>query len=188
MSTGYQIREQNGVYFLTLQVIEWVDVFTRAVYKDIIVENLSYCCQHKGLEIFAFVIMSNHVHLIARSNTNNLSGTLRDFKSYTSKEMIKVVESEQESRRHWMLLLFSKAASKNERNSNYQFWTQDNHAEQIWSNSFAASKIDYIHQNPVRSKIVYRAEDYMYSSARNYAGLESVLEVSILTRKWKTYG
>jgi REP element-mobilizing transposase RayT len=154
MSTGYQINEQDGVYYLTLQVVDWVDVFTRAIYRDLIIDNLKYCQQNKGLEFFAFVLMSNHLHLIVRSNTNNLSGTLRDFKSYTSKELIKQIETIPESRRDWMLSVFAKAARNNERNCNYQFWTHENHAEQIWSNSFLDTKIDYIHQNPVRAKIV----------------------------------
>jgi REP element-mobilizing transposase RayT len=131
--------------------------------------------------------MTNHIHLITRSHINNLSGTIRDFKSFTSKELLKQIELESESRREWMLEVFSKAARKHERNSQYQFWTHENHAEQLWSDDFISSKIEYIHQNPVRAGIVFKPEDFVYSSARNYAGMETVFDVTVITSKWKTY-
>lgn len=187
MPTGYQIKEQYALYFLTLQIVEWVDIFTRDKYKSLIIDNLQYCQNNKGLEIFAYVIMTNHIHIIARSNTGSLSDTIRDFKSYTSKELLKLIDSETESRRKWMLEIFSKAACKHERNSQYQIWTHENHAEQLWSNDFIASKLDYIHQNPVRAGFVSMPEDYLYSSARNYAEMVSVLKVTVIPRIWKTY-
>jgi REP element-mobilizing transposase RayT len=109
MSTGYQIKEQSALYHITLQVVYWVDVFTRSRYKDIIIENLTYCQQNKGLSIYAYVIMSNHIHLLVQSQTNNLSDTLRDFKSYTSKKLIESIANDTESRREWMLEQFFKA-------------------------------------------------------------------------------
>ncbi|HEY4786479.1 MAG TPA: transposase [Bacteroidales bacterium] len=187
MSTGYQIKVQDAPYYLTLQVVDWVDIFTRDVYKRLIIDNLRYCQQNKGFEVFAYVIMTNHIHIIVRSLTNNLSGTIRDFKSYTSKELLKQIALETESRRDWMLDIFSKAARQHERNSQFQLWSHENHAEQLWSNEFICEKIDYIHQNPVRAGIVSKPEDYIYSSARNYAGMEVVLDVVVLTRKWKTF-
>ena len=67
MSTGYQISDQEGLYYLTFQVVDWIDIFTRQVYRDIIIESFKYAIENKGLHLFAYVIMSNHVHLIAQS-------------------------------------------------------------------------------------------------------------------------
>ena len=106
MPTGYQIQDQERPYYLTLQVVEWVDIFTRKAYRDIIVDSLNFCIAHKQFEVYGYVIMSNHVHLIARSGNSNLSGTLRDFKSFTSKEILKSIESGTESRDTWMLSIF----------------------------------------------------------------------------------
>ena len=184
MSTGYQIADQEGAYYLTLQVVGWVDVFTRQIYRDIIIENLRYCQQNKGLTIFSYVIMSNHIHMLVQSQHANLSATIRDFKSYTSKLIIETIESGNESRREWMLKQFENAAKEHERNSKYQFWTHENHSEHIYTDKFVRQKLEYIHMNPVRSGIVKQPEDYVYSSASYYAGLESVLEVQILTTKW----
>ena len=87
-SIGYKISEKEGAYFLTLQIVGWVDIFTRKTYRDIAIESLIYCQHKKGLVIFAYVIMSNHIHLFARSSTGDLSGTLRDFKSFTTKRFL----------------------------------------------------------------------------------------------------
>ena len=186
MSTGYHVEDQSALHHQTLQVVYWIDIFTRSRYKEIIIENLKYCQENKGLVVFAYVIMSNHIHLLLRSETDNLSDTIRDFKSYTNKKIIESIENDTESRKEWMLFMFKRTAIKHKRNAVYQFWTHDNHAEYIYSEKFICQKLDYIHHNPVRAKIVQHPEDYLYSSARNYAGIDSMLKIEVLTTKWKT--
>lgn len=185
MSTGYKIIEQDKLYFVTLQVVRWVDIFTRESYRKIIVQNLEYCQLHKGLEIYAWVLMSNHLHALVRSGTDNLSGTLRDFKSFTSKKIIEEIALSTESRKDWMLNLFKDAANEHQRNSHHQFWTHENHAELIYSNKFIEQKLNYIHQNPVKAGIVSKPEDYVYSSAKNYAGEKGLISVIELPKLWK---
>jgi REP element-mobilizing transposase RayT len=180
MTTGYRIKEQDALYYLTLQVVDWVDIFTRPVYRDIVIDSLQHCIKQKGLQVFAYVIMSNHVHLIVQSSIGDLSGTIRDFKKYTAKRIIETAEVTPESRREWMLNQFRYNASKHQRNSRYQVWTHENHAIWLYSNNFIAEKIEYIHNNPVRAKIVQHPEDYIYSSARNYATLSAVLDIEVL--------
>lgn len=187
MSTGYQIKNQEGLYFLTFQVVNWIDVFTRKIYRDIIIENFKYCQENKGLQIFAYVIMSNHVHLIANSAEGKLSDTVRDFKKYTSRVIIETIKSINESRREWMLNQFSFAAKKHSRNQDYQFWTHENHAIELRTPDFIREKIEYTHNNPVRAGIVENPENYLYSSARNYADMENILDVIIIDLPWKTY-
>jgi REP element-mobilizing transposase RayT len=129
--------------------------------------------------------MTNHIHLIVRSNSDNLSGTLRDFKSYTSKELLTLISLQEESRQEWMLRIFSNAAYKHRRNSVFQFWSHENHAELLWSNEFIEEKLDYIHQNPVRTGIVLHPEEYLFSSARNYAGENGLLDVTLISKRWR---
>lgn len=179
MPTGYQIKNQEGCHYLTLQVVDWIDVFSRKIYRDILIDNLRYCQQNKGLEIFAFVIMSNHMHLVVRSRNGNLSDTIRDFKSFTSKQILNAINEENESRKEWMLTLFSLAAARHKRNSEFQFWTHENHAVELLSNKFINQKIDYIHQNPVRAGIVEQPEEYIYSSAGFYAGRGGLIELDV---------
>ncbi|GHT00586.1 transposase [Bacteroidia bacterium] len=176
MSTGYQISEQDELHYVTFQIVRWIDIFTRQVYRDIVIDSLKFCQQHKGLEIYAFVIMSNHIHLLIRSQEARLSDTIREFKSFTAKKILEAINTESESRKEWMLNLFEFSAKQHKRNEKYQIWTHENHAEIIYSNKFIDQKINYI-ENPVRAGIVERAEDYLYSSAKNQAGLPGVLEI-----------
>ena len=167
-------------------MVHWVDLFTRPVYRDIVIDSFRYAIEHKGFQLFAYVVMSNHVHLVAQSSSGNLSGTIRDIKKYTNKRIIDTIQAVPESRRDWMLSVFSHAATQHKRNTDYQVWTHENHAIILYSNDFTAEKINYIHQNPVRALLVQNPEDYLYSSARNYAGLSAVLEIELLSLPWKT--
>ena len=186
MSTGYKLSDKEGVYYLTFQIVGWVDIFTRKIYRDIVIESLKYCQQNKGLNLFAYVIMSNHIHLMAQSQHGDLSGFIRDFKNYTSKQFLEVVNSDIESRNDWMKIVFEYHAKLKSKQTN-QIWTHENHAELIYSQKFVEQKLTYIHNNPVKSGIVLNPEDYLYSSARNYAGLDSVIDVIVLDLGWKTY-
>jgi REP element-mobilizing transposase RayT len=166
MSTGYQIDDQYGMYFLTFTVVDWVDIFTRKVYRDIVIDSLNYCIKHKGLSVFRFVIMTNHVHLIAQSKAGKLSDTVRDIKKFTAHSLLQAIETEPESRREWLLYRFEWNAAQHKRNSKYQVWTHENHAISITTNEFYRQKLEYIHQNPIRAGWVEREEDYTYSSAK----------------------
>lgn len=178
MSNAYKIHKQHACYYLTMQVVKWVDVFTRPHYRNIVITSLNFCIAEKGLEVFAYVIMTNHVHILTRAANNNLSDVIRDFKRHTSRMLIKSMMSEPESRMKWMLDIFKMSASEHSRNTDYQVWTHENHAEEIYSPKFTLQKIKYIHDNPVRAGIVTKAEDYMYSSARNYSGKDSIINVT----------
>jgi REP element-mobilizing transposase RayT len=177
MSTGYQIVEQDALHYVTFQIVKWVDIFTRKVYRDIVIDSLKYCQSNKGLEIYAFVIMSNHIHILLRSDIGKLSDTIREFKSFTAKQILLAIDTESESRRDWMLNLFEFAAKQHKRNEKYQIWTHENHAELIYSDKFIIQKISYIHDNPVRAGIVENPEDYLYSSATDFAGKQCLLNI-----------
>ena len=116
MSSGYQIYDQSGTYFLTFLVVDWVDIFSRKKYRDVVVDSLNYCVEYKGLSITAWVIMTNHVHVIFQAKKNNLSEIVRDFKSHTAREILKQMEENDESRRIWMKHVFRFNAMKHSRN------------------------------------------------------------------------
>ncbi|RYE26221.1 MAG: transposase [Sphingobacteriales bacterium] len=182
MSTGgYKIWNKEGVHFVTFAVVEWVDVFTRKEYRDIFIDSIRHCQQAKGLKLYSWCLMSNHVHMVISSD-KGISEIMRDLKKFTSKQLIKAVtEHPQESRRDWMLQIFKLAGADNSRNVNYQFWRQDNQPKECYSKEFTLQKLEYIHNNPVAAGIVERAEDYLYSSARDYyGGGKGLLEVEIL--------
>lgn len=97
--------------------------------------------------------MSNHVHLIASAKNENLSEILRDFKKFTSKQIVTAIaKCETESRREWMLEIFKAHAEKNSHNVNYQFWRQDNQPKELFSSAFTVQKLEYVHDNPCNSR------------------------------------
>jgi REP element-mobilizing transposase RayT len=166
---GYKIRNQAEVHFISFAVVEWIDVFTRKEYRDIVIESIRFCQEEKGLLLHGWCIMSNHVHLIASAKNHDLSDILRDFKKFTSKKIITAIkENIQESRKDWMLTIFKEQGTSNSRNRNYQFWRQDNQPKELYAPEFTVQKLNYIHNNPVEAGLVEKPEDYLYSSARNY--------------------
>ncbi|MCM4166869.1 hypothetical protein KCTC52924_01723 [Arenibacter antarcticus] len=180
MKEGYIIREQEKAHFITATVVDWIDVFTRQLYRDIVIDSLKYCIENKGLILYGYVIMSNHIHMIIQSNDGKLSNLVRDFKKYTANKILDSIQNEPESRREWMLDSFKKATATHSRNKNYQFWQYGNHAEEIYSSKFMWSKLNYVHMNPVRAGIVERASQYRYSSASNYVESKGLVDVELV--------
>ena len=178
MSTKYKASTTEEAYFITITTVGWVDVFTRLNQKYILIEALRYCQIHKGLELYAYCIMSSHVHLLCKATDGFiLSSVIRDFKKFTAKRIIQSIIHEPESRREWMLPYFKKACEHLKRNQQYKVWQDGYHAELVITNSFIKQKVDYIHNNPLEDKIVTLPEDYYFSSARNYAELSNQLAI-----------
>ena len=158
MSRNYKFHNSEGLYFVSFAVVGWLDVFTRNEYKDLVLESLEFCQKNKGMEIHAWCIMTNHVHLIFRSIENQKPELLLgDFKRFTSRSVVKAIqENPKESRKEFLLDYFKKEAEKSSNTTNFQFWRHDN--------------------NPVEEGIVFRPEDYKYSSAPDYAGEKGLLD------------
>jgi REP element-mobilizing transposase RayT len=181
MSNKYRAREANAAYFVTLTITDWIDVFTRLRQKHLLINSLSYCKKEKGLEIYAYCIMTSHLHMLCKTQEGYmLSDIIRDFKKFTSKRIVNNLLEYPESRKEWMLRAFKQACKSLKRNQQYKVWQNGYHAEIAFSNRFIKQKMDYIHNNPVVDRIVEYPEDYLFSSARNYAGLDHELEVVVV--------
>lgn len=180
-TTSYRIKDETALYYLTFATVGWIDIFTRKRYKDIIVESLQYCQKEKGLELYSWVLMSNHIHLIVKAKEGyQLSAIIRDFKKFTSKQIIKSVQEEPESRKEWLLSIMLESGKQNSKKQTYQLWRNDNHPIELYHNEVINQKTEYIHNNPVAEGIVEKAEDYIYSSAKNSMGEEGLLTIEIL--------
>jgi REP element-mobilizing transposase RayT len=150
-------------------------VFTRYEYADLLVDSLIYCIRHKGLQIYAWCLMPSHLHMVCRTGEEKLlSDVLRDFKSFTAKEIIRGVEQNpEESRKEWLLYLFRHYAKGNRSGATYQFWQHHNHPIGLDSAAWIEEKITYIHQNPVQARIVDEPEHYAYSSAHPFSKIKT---------------
>lgn len=177
---GYKIRNQSATYFLTFTIVGWIDIFSRQVYRDIVLESMRYCQQNKGLKIGAYVIMTNHVHTIWTAENNNLSDVVRDFKTHTSKAISSAVITEKESRKEWLKYMFEFFGRRTNANQYFKVWTSNNHPEEIYSKEFLLTKLNYIHNNPVRAFLVSEPEHYLYSSASNYIKGKGLIDVDFL--------
>ncbi len=181
MSRNYKFHNQEFPYFVTFTVVNWIDVFTRREYKDIIVYSLNYCIKNKGLKLYAWVIMSNHVHLIIGTTDKPMQDILRDLKKYTSRTILKAIaENKQESRAAWMLWFFERAGAKNPANENYQFLQIGSHPIELFGDKMIDQKLDYLHNNPVVVGWVDKPEDFLYSSARDYAGDKGLIDIELM--------
>ena len=170
MGHAYVIRDQFGQYFVTFTVNQWVDVFSRQEYADLFLDSVRFCQKEKGLKVHAWVIMTNHIHMIISSDKVNLSDIIRDLKKYTSTQIINAIKNNpQESRKNWFLWLLQK------KEGGKLFWKEGYHGEEIISESFFQSKLEYIQMNPVKAGIVEKEEEYVYSSCGYLYGVRKGL-------------
>jgi putative transposase len=182
MSEKYKVRDQDRPYFITFAVTEWIDVFTRQQYKDIVLDSIRYCQREKGLVLYAWCLMTSHIHLIVgRKGEVKIEDIIRDFKKFTSVHVARAIENNPaESRKLWMISIFKTAASESKKHQKYKFWQNEYHPVELFSNEMMDQKLDYVHDNPVKEGIVEKPEDYLYSSARDYAGMKGLLEIEFM--------
>lgn len=174
-----ELRKANydAVFFVTMTVASWIDVFTRKEYYEEIVKNIQYCQKHKGLELYGYVIMTNHIHWIAGQKEGELNHLLRDFKSYTAKQLLNnIFSNPTESRKDWMKIVFQYNARFKRQNAEYMFWQRTNHPIDCFNRKVVLQKMSYIHNNPVRAGFVSEPWHWWYSSANPQSPIK-VLEI-----------
>ena len=181
MSDQYRVKNSESIHFVTFTIVDWVDVFTRSIYKQIIIDALAYCQQSKGLQIHGYCLMTNHLHLMASSIAPaKLPDIIRDFKKHTNKQLVKLINLENESRRDWMIYRFEFHAKYNNRIQDYKVWQDGYHGIACDTIEILSQKLDYIHNNPVKAGIVAKPEHYIYSSAINYCGEKGILNITVI--------
>lgn len=179
MSSKYKISDLGQIYFVTFTVVNWLPALSRPAYKELFLESIRYCQTNKGLQVYAWVVMDNHVHLvIGTKGEEKLEDIVRDMKKYTSVHICRAIEgSVEESRRTWMLRMFKLEGQKSGKHQKYKFWEENYHPIELQTPKMIKQKIDYIHMNPVKAGIVFEEEQYVYSSATDYAGKKGKLEI-----------
>ena len=171
MSSRYKILDQQGLNFMTCTIKGWVDLFTRQVYRDIVLDSWRYCQQHKGFRLHGYTFMPNHIHLIASCRAPyRLSDVMRDWKHFTATAFLEYLHdaAQPESRREWLLYMFQFFAQGKQA---HQLWEHDNHPIALFSPEVVLQKLQYIHLNAVRAGFVQAEEHWLYSSAPYYTTL-----------------
>ncbi|MGZ5075057.1 MAG: REP-associated tyrosine transposase [Methylobacter sp.] len=167
----YTITQPDQPHFVTLTVLHWIPVFTRPATVDIILDSLRHLMT-EGLQVYAYVILENHLHLVVQSP--QLDKDMARLKAFTAKQLIRYLD-ENNVKTILEQLAFYKKAHKTDRA--YQFWQEGVHPELIQNEAMMRQKVEYIHHNPVKRGYVDNAEHWRYSSARNYLGQPGLLEV-----------
>ena len=181
--SGYQICDPQAIHFVTCTVIQWADIFSRPLFANIIVESLKFCIQEKGLNVHARVTISNYIQLIVSTREGFLlSNFLRDFKKFTAGKILKTLsETNEESRKNWLLWLFKSAGKENIRNEKFQFWIQDNHPIELNIEERKKQKMNYLDMNPIRAGLVWEPWQYRYSSASDYMdNRQGLINISLI--------
>lgn len=178
MSTKYKFKDQDKAYFVSFATVNWIDVFTRNEYREIMIDSLRFCQKEKGLILYGWCLMTNHVHLLMGTQGEPMEKIMMNLKRFTSHEMRRAIQAQPtESRKEWMLWMMERAGKKNRNNLDWQFWQQDNRPIEVCHPDLLQQKLDYIHNNPVKAGFVFRPEDYPWSSAIDYAGGKGMLDV-----------
>ena len=170
--TRYRIFETEYPYFLTCTIVGWLPVFTRPEAVEIVLDSWRYLQRKRGLRLFGYVILENHLHMIA--SAPELGTAMQNCKSYTARRIVDLLE-----RRAAHVLLRQLRAHKlrHKTESRYQVWQEGSQPKQIASEEVMWQKLEYMHNNPVERGYVDDPLDWRYSSARNYAGQRGLIEV-----------
>ena len=170
----YRVFDKDYPYFVTASIVKWLPVFVSQQPCQVITDSLSYCRDHKGLRIHAYVIMPTHIHLIVSAD-GDISGVLRDFKTYTSKRLVELFAAQKNPP---FINVFRFCGKDNTPPTEHKVWQDGNHPEMIKTQPFFLSKLNYLHANPMRKGLVIDPVAWTWSSLRAYEGCGDVpLEV-----------
>ena len=168
----YIITDGNAPHFLTFTVLNWLPIFTRPGTVQIVLDALIWRQHNKGVKIYGYVILENHIHCILQAPDSGQQ--VHDFKAFTAKKILRHLEDNNTERLLELLAFFKKP---HKTDAHYQFWEEGSHPQLLQNEEMLRQKLDYIHLNPVKRGYVDDAMHWRYSSARNYGGQEWLIPV-----------
>lgn len=179
---NFTIQDESLPHFLTCTTTQWLPLFNRPYNQDVIIDSLRYCQTEKGLIIYGWVLMIDHLHLVARAQEpKRLSWIMRDFKRHTARKLFENLQTLEKSRKAWMEWIAKSNGGTQKRKQNFKIWKEGCFAIPLINNKDFDIKLDYIHQNPVKQNLVRSPEDWQLSSAIDYCGGKGLLDVELLT-------
>jgi REP element-mobilizing transposase RayT len=183
MHRANEFEEKEACTFITFQTVDWVDVFVRPVYKQVVVHTLNHFIESKGLIVYAWCLMTHHLHLLMQAKPGSVIAELeKEYKSFTTTKILEAIDTEPEIRKDWMMSRFENFGTMLGLMKKYHVWQNCSHPLYIEmrKKDILLEHFEYIHQNPVREKIVDLAGEYLYSSARDYSGIKGLVNITKL--------
>lgn len=184
MGSDNYLQGKQCCYLITFNTVDWVDVFVRPVYKQVIVHTLNHFIDNKGLVVHAWCLMTNHLHLLVQAKEGFVIADIeREFKTFTTTKILEAIDTEPEARKEWMLKRFENFGNILGLMKKYQVWQNSSSPQFIDLKKTEAlvEHFSFIHENPVRDRFVDTAADYPYSSARDYSGMQGLVKITKLT-------
>lgn len=171
----YKVYDSDYPHFITSSVVEGYPIFSNPKAAKVLLQALQFLQLERDTILYSYVIMENHIHLVVQSD--ELTKKIQTFKSWTARN---IIETFKDNRNYHQLFKLKRARQRSHTGSTHQLWQQGFHPKQIISDKMMIQKIEYIHNNPVKRGFVDRPEEWRYSSARNYAGMKSLIPVTLL--------
>lgn len=170
----YKIYEIDYPYFLTSSIVNGIPLFANPNIASLVLEGFQFLQESRDVDVYAYVIMENHIHFITRND--DLSKNLQSFKTYSARCIIDFLEN---GNHRIVLNQLMRAKLSHKHQSKYQVWQEGFHPKQITTPKMMVQKIEYIHRNPVKRGYVDEPEHWRYSSARNYLELEYLIPITL---------
>ena len=147
--------------FFTATILNWNHLLKEDEYKDIFIDSLKFMVDDKRVEVNAFIIMSNHVHIIWQPlQYYTLTQIQTSFMTYTAKTIKrKLLEDKPDVLEILKVNKYDRA---------YQIWKREPLSIELFTEKAFMQKLEYIHNNAVTAGLVSYAEEYKYSSAKFY--------------------
>ncbi|MFD2532915.1 REP-associated tyrosine transposase [Gracilimonas halophila] len=164
----YKILDERYPYFITTTVINRYPVFEQVEFAQIITDGLNFLVDERDIDIYAYVIMPDHIHIIAKGK--NLGKHVSSFKSYSAR---RIIDSLERNKMRYFLNAFKEAKRKFKKDQTHQFWAEGYHPKQIFNTDVMKQKIGYIHYNPVKAGLAAHPKTWKNSSFGNYNGKTS---------------
>ena len=168
----YKIYEPTHPHFITCTILHWIPIFTRKESVQIIIDSLKFLQEKDNLKLYSYVILENHLHMVVQSK--DLEKSIKSFKQYTAKELLLLLKKENAKTILEQLRFYKKAHHKA---TDYQVWEEGYQPKLMQTDAMMKSKIDYIHQNPVKRGYVDESIHWRYSSARDYLGIKGLIDI-----------
>jgi len=168
----YRVVGDGKCYFITSSTIHWLPLFAVPALAQIVIDSLNFLQQEKRMAIHAWALMETHLHLVA--TCRDMSGEMRKAKSYTARRIVDCLTKNGPDFFLKQLRFYKK---RHKDRQEYQVWQEGIHPKAILDDGAFRRTMEYVHYNPMKRGYVDRAEDWRYSSARDYAGVSGLVRI-----------
>ncbi len=177
------IPTKQSCFFLTLNTVDSVDLFVRPIHKQIVVHTLNYFIADKGWKVYAWCLKTSQLYLLLHTGLTPLAEAEKEFKKFTTQKILAAIGTEEPVRKAWMMERFRSFGTKLRLLKKYYIW--QNLSAPIFidldDTETLLEKFYFIHQQPVRDRIVDTPSEYKYSSARDYTGMKGLVNITSLS-------